>query len=693
MRLSLRTKLMAAFLAVSLTAALVGLIGISSLGEVNRLLDDDTDHLVPNFESLGKLRYFFTISMYASHKGEAALFMKNAQQVLNAEHTREEGRDGVEHARQAFGSMHHDAEESRLWAEFDEAYRTWRSIDDEAWRAIDAGNTTDAWDALDRRSPSTKETLKVVGQLLDHQVAQAKATRVLALEESSQAFHNVAWTTLICGFLALAGGLVVTWRITSPLGKIRAAAQRLAEGDVEQDVAFQSGDEIGDLADSFRALIAYIRRIARTAEGVSRGDVSITIVHASDRDVLALNMARALATLKEVLSDSQVVIGAARAGDLSKRGNAAKFGGAYAELISGLNQVLEAVNEPISEVNRMLGRVTERDLTARARTGFKGDYGRLMTSLNRTTENLQQSLLQVSSASEQVASASSQIASSSQSVAQGATEQASALEETSSALIEMASATKRTAENAKQANALATSAQHASASGGVAMDEMTSAMNKIRAAAEGTAAIIRDINEIAFQTNLLALNAAVEAARAGEAGRGFAVVAEEVRNLALRSKEAARKTETLIGESLSLTAHGEQLSGRVNEALQDIVKSVRQVSHLVSTIADSSQEQAEGIEQSNRAMSQMDQVTQQSAANSEETSSAAEELAAQAQELASLVGRFELGSSSGAKRSAVSPVSSHSRAIHGNGHAHRNGNGMRAEMLIPLDDAADLVRF
>jgi methyl-accepting chemotaxis protein len=235
------------------------------------------------------------------------------------------------------------------------------------------------------------------------------------------------------------------------------------------------------------------------------------------------------------------------------------------------------------------------------------------------------------------------------------------------------------------------------------MEQMTSAMSQIRASAEGTAAIIRDINDIAFQTNLLALNAAVEAARAGEAGRGFAVVAEEVRNLALRSKEAAKKTEQLIGESMALTKQGEEISGRVSGALGEIVGSVTRVSEIVSHIARASQEQSEGIEQSQRAMTQMDQATQQAAANSEQTSSAAEELASQAQELTVLVGRFQLGAPPAevqakqavrrlpVRKAPAARAPAFSRR--GGGGGGVDAGGATAKSLIPIEDDPDFREF
>ncbi len=236
--------------------------------------------------------------------------------------------------------------------------------------------------------------------------------------------------------------------------------------------------------------------------------------------------------------------------------------------------------------------------------------------------------------------AASTVASASQTMAQGASEQAAALEETTSALEEMASMTRRNAETAQQASALSAETQNAANNGNEAMSRMSNAINEIQRSATETAKIIKVIDEIAFQTNLLALNAAVEAARAGDAGKGFAVVAEEVRNLAMRSAEAAKNTASLIEQSVNSAKHGVGISQEAAKMLGEITAAATKVNSLISEIATASSEQAQGIDQVNRAVSQMDKVTQANAASAEEIASSATELAGFAGQVNGVVARL-----------------------------------------------------
>ena len=257
---------------------------------------------------------------------------------------------------------------------------------------------------------------------------------------------------------------------------------------------------------------------------------------------------------------------------------------------------------------------------------------------------------------QQVAAASTQVSSASQSLAEGATEQAAGLEETSSSLEEMSSMTKQNADNAQQANLLSNECSKSANEGSDAMHKMTSAIEEIRKSSDETAKIIKVIDEIAFQTNLLALNAAVEAARAGEAGKGFAVVAEEVRNLAMRSADAAKNTSNLIEESVRNSQHGVEISTEVNKVFEEIVGKIEKTTNLVGEISAATQEQAQGIDQVNTAVSQMDKVTQQNAANAEESASASEELNSQAEQMNIVVDRLA-ALVEGNNRHNTSPVS------------------------------------
>lgn len=249
---------------------------------------------------------------------------------------------------------------------------------------------------------------------------------------------------------------------------------------------------------------------------------------------------------------------------------------------------------------------------------------------------------------EEVVSASGQVSLASQSLAQDASAQAATLEETSSSLEEMSSMTKWNADNAGEADHLMHEAGQVVVAANESMNRLIASMGEISKASEETSRIIGTIDEIAFQTNLLALNAAVEAARAGEAGTGFAVVAEEVRNLALRSADAAKNTAVLIEETVKKVKGGSALVTATSEAFGNVSQKTDKAGKLVSEIAAASNEQAQGIGQLNKAMEVMDSAVQGVAANAEESASVSEEMNAQAEEmkyhvsqLVAIIGRWE----------------------------------------------------
>jgi methyl-accepting chemotaxis protein len=300
-------------------------------------------------------------------------------------------------------------------------------------------------------------------------------------------------------------------------------------------------------------------------------------------------------------------------------------------------------NAVVATLAESLTKLARGDLTARIEAEFNGRYREIKTDFNAAIDSLRDTMSGIATAAEGLQSGSNEIASASDDLSRRTEQQAASLEETAAALDEITATVRRSAEGAKQASAAATGARVDATRSGDVMRDAVSAMGEIEQSSSQITQIIGVIDEIAFQTNLLALNAGVEAARAGDAGRGFAVVAQEVRALAQRSADAAKEIKTLIASSTSQVERGVRLVGETGHALTGIVAKVAEMDTLISEIAQSSQEQATGLNQVNAAVNQMDQVTQQNAAMVEEATAAASNLKSEARELAKLVSSFDTG--------------------------------------------------
>jgi methyl-accepting chemotaxis protein len=421
-----------------------------------------------------------------------------------------------------------------------------------------------------------------------------KESRQVYIEMRTLLIFLVLFGTII-GILL---GLFLSRSISIPLNSVVTMIQEMAIGHLGVRLQLHREDEIGTMAKAMDDFSDDLQKnVVGTMKKIAEGDLNITVETKDNKDEIGPALKQTVEALRGlIIEDGGVVLQAA----------------------------------------------ATKDLTMRLQRDYRGAYLRMKENINVLVENLDQALQQVAQGTRQVSSASLQISSGSQSLAQGANEQASSLEEVSSSLEQMASMTKQNANNSINAKNLATSANSNAEQGKQAMTRMTISINKIKESSDQTARIVKTIDEIAMQTNLLALNAAVEAARAGEAGRGFAVVAEEVRNLAQRSAEAAKNTANMIEESVRNAVDGVTIASEVARSFDEITDSNAKVNNLITEIAAASQEQSQGIEQINIAVTQMDKVTQQNAANSEESASAAEELSSQSEELQQMVNMFKL---------------------------------------------------
>ncbi len=295
----------------------------------------------------------------------------------------------------------------------------------------------------------------------------------------------------------------------------------------------------------------------------------------------------------------------------------------------------------VEKLVELFGKIAKGDLTRRAEIEGKEDMmDTLAQHVNQMLDNISNIIQQAKEEALAVAERASEISANNQDLSERTQKQAVSVEEVSASIQEMTAIINQNAKNTAKVNELAKWAVDAAKEGGKVAGDAISSMERIKETSNRITEIVNLVNDITFQTKLLSLNAAVEAARAGEQGKGFAVIAAEIKDLAIRSTEAAKDIQALIEESAVKVGEGINFVNSTSENLQKIIGHITKVSDVIAEITSASGQQTEGIEQINKTVMEINKVIQQNAAFVEELASASEKLADEAEVLLELTRGF-----------------------------------------------------
>lgn len=296
----------------------------------------------------------------------------------------------------------------------------------------------------------------------------------------------------------------------------------------------------------------------------------------------------------------------------------------------------------INIIDETLKTLSMKDFDVSVDTEFKGMFDHIKQSLNAIITSLNAVMQTIQKTAVGVESGSQQIARVSQSLAEGALDQSSTVQELLATVQTVTEQVRTNAASVKEVSVKSTQAKNTVDDGNQKMDQLVEAMRDISESSKQISEILTVIEGISGQTNLLALNASIEAARAGEAGKGFAVVAAEIGELASKTKEATKTTETLINKSVNAVEIGNKLVEGTAELLHSVVDANTEINSLAEEVSAASATQAESLEEITNAVNQISSIVENNTSLAEETEASSSELNTHVEELTALINDFHL---------------------------------------------------
>ncbi len=377
--MKLGTKLTGGFLVLAVIAALLGSLGVFELKSTNNSYGDLLDQSGKNTKLMQDVRSAFR--NLHSNLADVVIERDSA--------TQEEFGRNAEDDIQKLASLSSEYEKSldnekdkAVFTEYQGLQKTYTQESRALLREARAGRSEQAAAIFARLRKQTDAAQGLLDRLREQASQRTSSTSDELTASASRAGRLLIALVVFGVLIAILIGVVLTRAITAPIRQVAEIARGMAAGDFSQVFDYQSGDELGIMADSFRTMSDTIRERASAVERIASGDISVQVQVKSDRDILGKSLVQMKDTVAALVSECDRLVKAAVEGKLDTRGNSDKFGGRYGEIVSGINSTLDAVIGPLNVAGEYIDRISKGDIPPKITDKYNGDFNEIKNNLN-----------------------------------------------------------------------------------------------------------------------------------------------------------------------------------------------------------------------------------------------------------------------------------------------------------------------
>ncbi|HWQ63830.1 MAG TPA: methyl-accepting chemotaxis protein, partial [Methanospirillum sp.] len=133
------------------------------------------------------------------------------------------------------------------------------------------------------------------------------------------------------------------------------------------------------------AIVKPLNMTAEYVDRISKGDIptKITVTYNGDFNEIKNNLNQCIDVMSGLLTETNSLIMATKAGKLSTRGEANNFPGDWSTLVEGVNDLIDAFVQPINVTAEYVDRISKGDIPPRITDTYNGDFNKIKNNLNQ----------------------------------------------------------------------------------------------------------------------------------------------------------------------------------------------------------------------------------------------------------------------------------------------------------------------